>query len=388
MPVSRPPTILVTGPALSGVTGVGRGLRDRLGSGYRVVERLGPGQRPAAVVFVVSAAAPMTDSDAKFLEGAVEFLEGAVDSAAAVAVVAVVSKIDVHRTWPQVLEANRTRCPQVAWESVAAAPQIGPPKLDRLVGAVHTVLARAGPSHVGPSRAGPSRVGSSAPKSRAGRALVLRSFIQQSRVRLAGQARAECAALRAELRREAAGVNRGGGPEFCSAARRRAAQAAAELDTTLTAVLTRLAGGAGLPASAVSAGPPAALESYLPRFSRPELESRLSVLLGAGFGLGVTLTVGRSLADLAPAWAAAILACCLATGVVLTGWMVRTRTLLSERAALDRWATELTAALRTAMDDRLLTQMLAAESALVVAATTAPVRGFAGLGEPPRGDRQ
>jgi hypothetical protein len=385
MPVSRPPTILVTGPALSGVTGVSRGLRDRLGSGYRVVERLGPGQRPAAVVFVVSAAAPMTDSDVKFLEGAVEFLEAAVDPAA---VVAVVSKIDVHRTWPRVLEANRRCCPQVAWEPVAAAPQIGPSKLDRLVGAVHTVLARAGSAGVRPARAGPSRAGPSAPKSRASRALVLRSLIQQSRVRLAGQARAECAALRAELRREAAGVNRGGGPEFCSAARRRAVRTAAELDTTLTAVLTRLAGGAGLPASTVSAGPSAALESYLPRFSRPELESRLSVLLSAGFGLGVSLTVGRSLADLAPAWAPVILACCLATGVVLTGWMVRTRTLLSERAALDRWVTELTAALRTAMDDRLLTQMLAAESALVVAATTAPVRGFAGLGEPPRGDRQ
>ena len=83
-------TILVTGPPLSGVTGVSRGLRDRLGGGCRVVECLGPGERPAAVVFVVSAAAPMTDSDA-------EFLEAAADPAVAVAVV---SKIDVHRAWP------------------------------------------------------------------------------------------------------------------------------------------------------------------------------------------------------------------------------------------------------------------------------------------------
>ncbi len=80
MPVSEPVTILVTGPPLSGVTGVSRGLRNRLGGECRVVERLGPGERAAAVVFVVSAAAPMTDSDA-------EFLAAAADPAAAVAVV-------------------------------------------------------------------------------------------------------------------------------------------------------------------------------------------------------------------------------------------------------------------------------------------------------------
>ena len=366
--MSEPVTILVTGPPLSGVTGVSRGLCDRLGGEYRVVERLGPGERAAAVVFVVSAAAPMTDSDA-------EFLEAAADPAAAVAVV---SKIDVHRTWPKVLEANRTRCPQVAWEPVAAAPQIGPSKLNRLVDAVHTVLARVGPSRVGPSES----------QSRAAQALALRSRIQQARVRLAGQTRTECAALRAELRREAAGVTRGGVDEFCSGARRRAVGAAAELDATLTAVLTRLAAGAGLPVDAVSAGPSAPTDSYLPRFARPELESRLSVLLSVGFGLGVTLTVGRSLADLAPAWASAILAGCLVAGLVLTGWMVRARRLLTERTALDRWVRELTAALRTAMDDRLLTRLLAAESALFATVTAASVPGFAGFGDRARSDRQ
>ena len=376
MPVSEPVTILVTGPPLSGVTGVSRGLRNRLGGECRVVERLGPGERAAAVVFVVSAAAPMTDSDA-------EFLAAAADPAAAVAVV---SKIDVHRTWPKVLQANRTRCPQVAWEPVAAAPQVGPPKLNRLVDAVHTVLA--GPSRAGPSRAGPFRAGPSESKSRATQALALRSGIQQSRVRLAGRARTECADLRNELRREAAGVTRGGVDEFCSGARRRAVGAAAELDATLTAALSSLAAGAGLPADAVSAGPSAAADSYLPRFARPELESRLSVLLSAGFGLGVTLTVGRSLADLAPAWASAILAGCLVTGVVLTGWMIRTRRLLTERTALDRWVTELTAALRTAMDDRLLTRLLAAESAWFAAVTAASVPCFAGFGDRARSDRQ
>ena len=61
--------ILVIGPALSGATSVADAVRQRLG-GYRVVERLGHGERPAAVVFVVSAAAPMTQSDIGLLDAA------------------------------------------------------------------------------------------------------------------------------------------------------------------------------------------------------------------------------------------------------------------------------------------------------------------------------
>ena len=67
MPMSERPTILVTGPALAGVTAVARALQVRLGSGYRVVECLDPGERSATVVFVSSAAAPMADADAAVL---------------------------------------------------------------------------------------------------------------------------------------------------------------------------------------------------------------------------------------------------------------------------------------------------------------------------------
>ena len=94
-------TILVVGPALSGVTSVAGALRERLGGHrvveHRVVEHLGPGERAAAVVFVVSAAAPMIESDARLLDAV----------AHTGAVVAAVSKIDVHRTWPQILATNR-----------------------------------------------------------------------------------------------------------------------------------------------------------------------------------------------------------------------------------------------------------------------------------------
>ena len=333
--MSERPTILVTGPALAGVTAVARALQVRLGPGYCVAECLGPGERSAAVVFVVSAAAPMTDADAALLDDAAADTD---------AVVGAVSKIDVHRTWPQVLEANRNRYPHLAWVGVAADPQIGAARLDRLAGAVLATLALCG-------------------RSRAARTLLLRSRIQQARVHLAGQARALCASLRAELRQEAAAVPRGGVDAFCSRAHRRSTQVAAEFDATLSTALPRLV---GLPAGPFSASAPScpALESYLPRFGHPRSDDRLAVLLSVGFGLGVTFTVGRSLVYLVPAWWPAVVAGCIAAGIALTFWVIRTRSLLAERAALDRWSAELAGGLRAALDDQLVIQLLAAETAL------------------------
>jgi len=83
--------IAVIGPSLSGVTSVAGALRERLGR-YRVVEQLRSGEKPVAVVFIVSAAAPMTESDAQLLDTAAANTD---------AVVAAVSKIDVHRGWPR-----------------------------------------------------------------------------------------------------------------------------------------------------------------------------------------------------------------------------------------------------------------------------------------------
>lgn len=343
MPMSERPTILVTGPALAGVTAVAGALQVRLGPGYRVVECLGPGERSATVVFVSSAAAPMTDADAALLDDAAADTD---------AVVGAVSKIDVHRTWPQVLEANRNRYPHLAWVGVAADPQIGAARLDRLAGAVLAPLALCG-------------------RSRAARTLLLRSRIQLARVHLAGQARALCANLRAELRQEAAGVPRGGVDAFCSRAHRRSTQVAAEFDATLSTTLPRLV---GLPAGPFSAPSCPALESYLPRFGHPRSDDRLAVLLSVGFGLGVTFTVGRSLVYVVPAWWPAVVAGCISAGIALTFWVIRTRSLVAERAALDRWSAELAAGLRAALDDQLVIQLLAAETALAARSGIGPSR--------------
>ncbi len=91
--------VLVTGPWLAGVTGVVAALTERLPD-QKFVEStdLQPGEAPTAVVFVVSAAASLTESDCALLDAA---------TAETDAVIGAVSKIDVHRNWEEVLASNR-----------------------------------------------------------------------------------------------------------------------------------------------------------------------------------------------------------------------------------------------------------------------------------------
>jgi len=93
----------------------------------------------------------------------------------------------------------------------------------------------------------------------------------------------------------------------------------------------------------------------------------------------VALTVGRLLADLMPSRTPEVIIGTLLAGIALTGWVIRTRRLLAERAALERWVTEVTAGLRAAVEERVLTQFLAAESALAAAAATGEFRGSAAV---------
>ena len=91
------------------------------------------------------------------------------------------------------------------------------------------------------------------------------------------------------------------------------------------------------------------------------------MLVGAGFGLGVALTLSRLLADLAPGLTVAGAVACAAIGLGLTVWVVGTRGLLRDRALLDRWAGEATARLQSAVEQLVATRVLAAESSLTAA---------------------
>ncbi len=384
--------VAVVGPARSGTTGLAAALASRLPSHPVLeVDRLGPGDRPAVVVFVVSSAAPMTASQAVLLDNAASTTD---------AVVAVVSKIDVHRTWPQVLAANRAHLQRLdgrhratAWLGVAAAPEVGPPRLDELVDAVRAMLARSDLERRNMLRARHSQLssrirdcerGAAVRRSHAAvlrqrlqirteRAIAVRAGLRQVRLHLSGHVRSQCVALRTELQQSAVAASPDRVERFCREAGRRAAELCGDLDRAVVDQLSSVEQGCGLAlASGWDSGLASAtrpgLEVSVPPPHRGGLEDRLAVLLGAGFGLGAAVTLQRVVSALAPRWTALAVAGCLTLGAVLGWWVVRIRRSLSTRAALDRWATEFAASLRAALDERVAAALLAAEAAWNAAA--------------------
>jgi hypothetical protein len=138
--VTHDDVVLVSGPWLAGTTGVITALREHLPQ-HAFVEpaELRPGTAPVAVVFVVSATAPLTESDCALLDAAAADTD---------AVIGVVTKIDVHRAWRDVLDADRrivathaSRYAGMPWVGAAAAPDLGAPVVADLVGAVELALA-------------------------------------------------------------------------------------------------------------------------------------------------------------------------------------------------------------------------------------------------------
>ena len=101
-----------------------------------------------------------------------------------------------------------------------------------------------------------------------------------------------------------------------------------------------------------------------PPLKSRRLETQLVMILGAGFGFGVALAVTRLFAGLAPGLTIAGLIAGGVVGLLLTVWVVGIRALLHDRAVLDRWVGDVTAALRSVVEERVATRVLAAETAL------------------------
>jgi hypothetical protein len=394
--IQRRDVVLVTGPWLAGVSGVVAALRERLPE-YAFVEStdLTAGEAPTAVVFVVSAAAALTESDCALLDTATADTD---------ALIGVVSKIDAHRNWRDVLandsEALAAHAPRyrgVPWVGAAAMPGSGEPRVDELIAAVRGELGDPGIARRNRLRAWESRLQTVADRykrdadgagrrarvealreqrssllrqrrlSKSERTIALRSQTQQARVQLSYFARNRCASVRSELQEDAAGLTRRKLPEFEAYARGRIEEVVAEVDKGTTAHLTDVAQVLDL-----AVDPPAS--AALPQIDIParplksrRLEARLMMLVGAGFGLGVALTLSRLLADLAPGLTVAGVVACVAVGLAVTVWVVGTRGLLRDRAVLDRWASEATASLRSAVEQLVATRVLAAESLLSAA---------------------
>ncbi len=106
-----------------------------------------------------------------------------------------------------------------------------------------------------------------------------------------------------------------------------------------------------------------------PAFAPPplksrRLETRLMMVLGAGFGLGVALGVSRLFAGLAPGLTIAGLVAGGVIGLVLTVWVVSMRGLLSDRTMLDRWVGVVIGMLQGSLEQRVATRIVAAEAEL------------------------
>lgn len=401
--INRRDVVLVTGPWLAGVSAVVAVLRERLPQ-HKFVEatELGPGDAPIGVVFVVSAAARLTGSDCVLLDAAAEHTD---------LVVGVVSKIDVHRDWQEVVAADRDilaahapRYGQVPWIGAAALPDLGDPSVDDLVRTVEEQLEDPDIPRRNRLRAWEFRLQTVARRfdrdaegagrrarvdalrdersaalrqrrqSKTERTITLRGQIQQARVQLSYFARNRCSTVRTELQEDAANLSRRKMPGFEQHTRGRIDEVVAEVSEGTATHLADVAQVLGVPVAL----PPVEKAEKLPTVEVPPVplksrryETWLMLLLGTGFGLGVALTLSRLVSGLAsrlsPALAIAGTVGCVAIGLAVTFVVVHIRGLLHDRALLDRWAGDVTSSLRSAVEELVATRVLVAESALSTA---------------------
>ncbi|WP_234794086.1 hypothetical protein [Mycolicibacterium flavescens] len=385
--------VLVTGPWLAGSTSLVAALRERMPE-HTVVEadELAAGDAPAAVVFVVSAVTPLTESDCEL----VDLVSRHTDL-----VIGVVAKIDTHRDWRDVLAADRDvlarwsqRYARVPWVGTAAAPDLGEPRVDELVDLLRQRLADPDLVRRNRLRAWETRIEQlidryTADGAGAGRrarvsalheardevmrgrraaktehTIALRTQIQQARVQLGYFARNRCTSVRAELADDASKLGRRALGGFEAHVRGRAADVVAEVEDGITAQVADAAAQLQMPAPPPPTAPAANPVIDPPPLKSRRLETQLTTVLGAGFGLGVALMVTRLFAGLAPGLTVAGLAVGAAVGLAVTVWVVGIRGLLHDRSALDRWVSEVFSALRATLEERVATRVLDAESAL------------------------
>lgn len=384
--------VLVAGPWLAGSTSVMAALRERMPQTTFVEStELVAGEAPAAVVFVVSAAAPITESDCALIDLASRYTD---------LVIGVVSKIDAYRDWrdvrdadAQILSGRDERYERMPWVGVSAAPDLGEPQLDELVDLLSGRLADPDMARRNRLRAWETRLeavigryeadGSGADRqarvdvlrerraevararrlTRTERSIALRSQMQQARVQLGYFARNRCNSVRTELQEDVAGISRRRIATFEEYARQRAGEVVGEVDEGITAHLRGVATELELPLPELPARPEVPDLPSPPLKSRTP-ETRLMLVLGAGFGLGVAVAVSRLLVGAAPRLAVAGLVVGAVVGLLLAVWVVGTRALLHDRAVLDRWVGEITTTLRSAVEQVVATRVLAAESAL------------------------
>lgn len=350
----------VVGPPLAGVDGVAAALRVRLPEVDVVEADAVAGRAPDVVLAVFSAAAPLSRSD-----------WGSVEQAAARTgvVIGVVSKIDAHRGWRDVVAADRARVAAwdgrhgaTPWLGVAASPGLGAPRIDELVDLLRGELDRT-PLRTSRNRAVPVRPGPDPAE--------MRRVLAATRLRLLRVVRDDSATVRTELRDAAAEVGAGGSAVFEALVAAEALRFHARLAEEVDRVVDDAAAGLGLTATPTPPLPDPPDVSRTTTSSR-RLEGRLVAVLGVGFGSGIALACSRLLAGLVPGASALGWAVGTVAGLALVVWVVRARGLLHDRALLDRWVVEVAAALRWHGEAMVAERLLIAESRWAAGVCAAP----------------
>lgn len=395
-------TVLVTGPPRAGVSSLAACLRDRMPA-VSVVEGAGgcaaePAGAPAVadvVLFVVSAVAPVSESDCALAAAAARSTD---------AVLAVLAKVDDHRDWRTVLAVDKQRLAghaprfeSVAWVPAAAAPRLGSPVVDDVVTALALLLADPSLVHRNvlrraecgltaaltamraPERDHRARVAALRDRRDAllrtrrsadsQRTVGERLRSQRARLESASTARARCTALRTELLDAAAETPRSGVAVTVQRVRQRCSELIAEVDQQVSVRLHELADELGATLPQAPPMPEVALAE--PPLRQRRLESRVTTVLGAGFGCGAGLVVARWVTGLASGASLAGALAGATAGLILTLWVVAARTLLYRRAVLAQWVGEAVGTVRAVLDERIAARMIAAEAAIAEARLTA-----------------
>lgn len=381
--------VMVTGSWLAGASTLATELSSRI-SGVRIVEpeELQHGQAPSAVVFVCSGTAPLTPSDC----GLIQLAAANTD-----ALVAVVSKIDVHQSWREVMNRNReilaehdSRFSGVTWLGVSTRGTAA--GLDELVRAVRKVREEPALAERNRLRAWATRLqgmlnvppeageGARADelrnqrqaavrRTRSGkseRTLALRNRIAQARMTLLYFARKRVGSVAGELREDLAELKRRDVPGFGDRVRRRAAEVVAEVEQGTEEHLAEISAEVTQrwAAPRPSANRPVPPEAADPSVRSRRLETRMMALFGVFFGLGAALTVSRLVAYVRPGLAPAGLAVGLIAGACIAVWLVAVRGLLHDRTVLDRWLGDTTGELRAYLEQWVAARVLEVETRL------------------------
>jgi hypothetical protein len=339
------PVVAVVGPPSAGSSSLAAALAERLTD--HVFVDATTVSAPDAMVVVASAAAPLVASDVDLITRTADATDR---------VIAAVAKIDAHRGWRDVLAADRAllarrdeRYRQVPWVGVAAAPDVGAPDVEELVGALVACLTR------------PERLPRARRPSRSADALAARSAVQRARLTLLYFVRRRCAEIGAELRAGATEMPRGGMARFGDEVRDAVADFTGELDAAIDAAMDEAIGEIAPTPPRRSAGPVPQLP--LPPASSRRLETRLMFVLGGGFGLGVALTLGRLTTALGTGSDLIGLLIGGVVGLLLTMWVVGIRGVLHDRALMERWVGEVIVTVRNGAEEAVARRLLDAEIA-------------------------